>query len=159
VPSGRGFIALLEAFRGAGGTAPGEIVARLLEEHQAGNAVSLAKLVYTGQIFGFEWRYKLWIPMFQFDADTLALMPGAQRVRSSLPPLWSEWLLAFWFAAPNDQLDGRRPVDLLESDLDAVLLAAGQVHWSPVSPGRARGLPFASELHATPYGVEQTSLF
>jgi hypothetical protein len=74
----RGFVALLEAFRTTGGTAPG-----------------LANLIHTGQVFGFEWCASLWIPMFQFAADDLALKPGAQRVRAELPPLWSGWQLAF----------------------------------------------------------------
>jgi len=71
-PSGRGFIALLEAFRESGGTAPGEIVGRLLEEEHVGHAVSLGELICTGKVFGFEWRDSLWIPMFQFDGDDLA---------------------------------------------------------------------------------------
>jgi hypothetical protein len=124
VPSGRGFIALLEAFRATGGTAPGEIVGRLLEEHQIGNAVSLAKLIYTGQAFGFEWRDSLWIPMFQFDANDLALKTSAQSVRAELPSLWSGWHVASWFAAPNARLDGRSPVDRLDSDLEAVVQSA-----------------------------------
>jgi hypothetical protein len=124
VPSGRGFIALLEAFRATGGTAPGEIVGRLLEEHQVGNAVSLAKLIYTGQAFGFEWRDSLWIPMFQFDANDLALKGSAQSVRAELPSLWSGWQVASWFAGPNARLDAHSPADRLDSDLEAVLQAA-----------------------------------
>lgn len=124
VPGCCGFIALLEAFRATGGTAPGEIVVRLLEEHQVGKAISLAKLIYTGQAFGFEWRDSLWIPMFQFDADDLALKPGAQSVRAELPSPWSGWMLASWFAGPNARLDGRSPADVLDSDLDAVMRAA-----------------------------------
>jgi hypothetical protein len=123
-PSGSGFIALLEAFRPTGGTAPGEIVARLLEEHRAGNAVTLARLVDAGQIFGFEWRASFWIPMFQFDAGDLALKASAQRVRAELPPPWSGWTLASWFAGSNARLGGRRPADLLETDLEAVMQAA-----------------------------------
>ena len=126
-PSGRDFIALLEAFRATGGTATGEIVARLLEEHQVGNAVSLAKLIYTGQVFSFEWRAKQWIPMFQLD-EYLALKVGAQRVRSELPSLWSGWALAVWFAAPNTRLAGSSPADMLDSDINAVLHAAQSVH-------------------------------
>ena len=122
-PSGIGFIALLEAFRPTGGTAPGEIVDQLLNEHQVGFAVSLAGLIHTGQVFGFEWRTNLWIPMFQFDADNLTLKEGPQRVRSELPPLWSGWMQASWFATPNARLDGRSPVDILDSDIDAVLWA------------------------------------
>ena len=124
VPSGRGFIALLEAFRATGGTAPGEIVGRLLEEHQVGNAVSLAKLIYTGQAFGFEWRDSLWIPMFQFDANDLALKASAQNVRAELPSLWSGWQVASWFAAPSARLDGHNPADRLDRDLEAVVQAA-----------------------------------
>lgn len=124
VPSGQGFVALLEAFRATGGTAPGDIVARLLEDHQVGDVVSLAKLIYSGQVFGFEWRADFWIPMFQFDADDLVLNAGAQRVRAALPPLWSGWALASWFAGPNAWLDGRSPADMLDSDLEAVIRAA-----------------------------------
>ncbi len=62
-PCGRSFIGLLAAFRATGGTAPVAIVGQLLEEHQVGSAVSLAKLIYIGQAFGFEWRDSLWLPM------------------------------------------------------------------------------------------------
>lgn len=124
VPCGRGFIALLEAFRGTGGTAPCEIMGRLLEEHQVGNAVSLTKLIYTGQVFGFEWRATVWIPMFQFDTDDLALKSGPRRVRAALPSQWSGWTVASWFAAPNARLDDRSPADMLESGFDAVLGSA-----------------------------------
>jgi len=123
-PSGRGFIALLEAFRATGGTAPGEIVARLLEERQVGAAPRLAQLAESGQIFGLEWRSSLWIPMFQFKADDLALKPASQSVREELPSWWSGWDLACWFAQGNEGLDGRRPVDLLDTELAAVLRAA-----------------------------------
>jgi hypothetical protein len=122
--SGRGFIALLEAFRMTGGIAPGDVVGGLLEDHQAGDSVSLAKLIFTGQAFGFDWRENLWIPMFQFNADDLALKVGAQSVRAALPALWSGWLVAAWFAAPNALLEGRRPADMLDSDLETVTRAA-----------------------------------
>jgi hypothetical protein len=127
-PSGRGFIALLEGFRSTGGTAPGEIVGRLLEEHQVANAVSLAKLVYTDQVFGFEWRAKLWIPMFQFDAENLSLKATAQRVRSALPSPWHGWILASWFATPSAALDGCSPANMLDSDFDAVMRTASLAH-------------------------------
>jgi hypothetical protein len=142
-PNGRGFIALLEAFRATGGTAPGEIVARLLEEHQGGHdggrAGSLAKQIYTGQVFGFEWRAKLWIPMFQFGADDLALKPGVQRVRAELASLGSGWAVASWFAEPNPQLDGRSPVDRVDLDFDAVMRAAQSLQRTDVfAPSRVR---------------------
>jgi hypothetical protein len=124
LPSGCGFIALLEGFRATGGIAPGEVVARLLEEHRAGDVVSLAKLICTGQVFGCEWCASLWIPMFQFEVHNLALKAGVQRVRAELPSLWSGWTLACWFAAPNSRLGGSSPADRLDTDFEAVMRAA-----------------------------------
>jgi hypothetical protein len=124
IPSGQGFVGLLQAFRATGGTGPDEVVSRLLEEHQIGNTASLAKLIYTGQVFGFEWRANLWIPMFQFHAGDLALNASAQRVRAELPQPWSGWALASWFASPNAWLDASSPADSLDSDFEAVMHAA-----------------------------------
>jgi len=123
-PSGSAFIALLECFRASGGTAPGEIVGRLLEEHRIGDATSLAQLVHSGRVFGFAWRASLWIPMFQFDADDLSLRSDVQQVRAALPPLWSGWDVATWFATPNARLDDHCPVHQMNLDPDAVLQAA-----------------------------------
>lgn len=123
-PSRHGFVTLLEAFRSSGGTAPGEIVGRLLADHCVGEAVSLAKLVHSGQVFGFEWRCSLWIPMFQFNPDDLSIVVASQTVRAELPELWSGWTVAMWFATGNAQLDGRRPVELLGSDFADVFRAA-----------------------------------
>ena len=149
VPSGRGFIALLEAFRATGGTAPADVLARLLEEYQLGRACSLTKLaqlvklVHSGQVFGFEWRSSLWIPMFQFEAQDLALKAEAQEVRAALPQLWSGWAVASWFAGANAYLAQGRPVDVLASDLEAVLRAASAVQsvggFIPVHGRRAEG--------------------
>lgn len=126
-PSGAGFMALLEAFRATGGTVPGHIVARLLGEHRVGDAVSLARLVFTGEMFGFGWRGSLWVPMFQFDPGDLSVRPGPQQVRAELPQDWPGWALASWFAAPNAHLGGRRPTDSLESDLVGAVRAARAV--------------------------------
>jgi hypothetical protein len=133
-PSGRGFIALLEAFRASGGTAPGEIVGRLLEAHQMGDAVSLARLVRSGEVFGFEWRGNLWIPMFQFDANDLSVRRGPQRVRAALPESCQGWAQAAWFATPNTWLHEERPVDLLPLDLGAVIDAAARAPSLPSFP-------------------------
>jgi hypothetical protein len=137
LPGGRNFIALLQAFRSTGGTAPGEILGPLLEEHRLGEAVSLAKLVFTGQIFGFDWRGSLWVPMFQFDPLDLSPSRPVQQVRAALPALWPQWTVAAWFADPNARLDGRRPADAMTHDQTAVRAAAqamqrrGRVHMLP----------------------------
>jgi hypothetical protein len=118
------FIELLEAFRATGGMAPGAMVARLLEEHQGGQAFSLAKRVSTRELFGFDWRSNFWVPMFQFSGDDMAVKAQPQQVRAALPSEWSGWAVACWFAAANTHLEGRRPVDALNLQCDAVLHAA-----------------------------------
>jgi hypothetical protein len=148
-PNARGFVALLEAFRATGGTAPGEIVGRLLDEHQVGHAGSLARLVDTGQVFGFEWRASLWIPMFQFNPDDLALKAGAQRARAELPPQWSGWRVASWFVAPSARLDGRCPADVLDLHLESVLQVARALHpHEGLQPSSAAGRSRQDAVHA-----------
>ncbi len=130
-PSGHDFIALLAAFRASGGTAPGAIVAHLLEDRHAGAVPGLAELIYSEQVFGFAWRAGLWIPMFQFRAGDLSIQTGPQEVRAALPRTSSGWRVAAWFASPNDRLHGARPVDLIDEDLNAVLGAARSWHAPP----------------------------
>ncbi len=124
VPSGRGFVALLEAFRATGGTVPAVIVGRLLNAHQVCATGGLHQLIATRQVIGFDWRANFWIPMFQFDEKDLTLKVGAQRVRAELPPGRTPWTLATWFASSNARLNGARPADVLDSDLQAVVRAA-----------------------------------
>jgi len=123
-PSSAGFAALLGVYRSSGGSARGDDLARLLEEHHRGDYVSLARLIGTGAVFGFEWRQTLWIPMFQFDPRDLAVKPGLRQTSWSLAADFDGWALAAWFASGNTWLGGHRPLDLLESDLPAVLDAA-----------------------------------
>lgn len=121
---GRGFITLLEAFRATGGTAPAPILAHLLDQHQASTVVSLAKLVYSGKNFCFQWRGNDWIPMFQFNSYDLTLKADAQQVRKDLPSSLMGWALAYWFATPNQCLDGQSPANVLDADVKSVLRAA-----------------------------------
>jgi hypothetical protein len=123
-PSADAFLALLEAFRSTGGCSPAAMVNRLLAEHPVGDAVSVAKLILTRQLFGFEWRANLWIPMFQFRLDDLSLRAKPQQVRAVLPSEWSGWMLAAWFAGRNRRLSGSSPVDVLDIDFNAVVQAA-----------------------------------
>lgn len=123
-PSSAGFAALLSAYRSSGGTARGDDLARLLADHHRGDYVSLARLIVAGDVFGFEWRQTLWIPMFQFDARDLAIKQGARQVLAELTADFDGWALAAWFANGNTWLGGHRPVDLLDRDLPAVLDAA-----------------------------------
>lgn len=141
VPKGRGSIALLESIRATGGTAPDEVLSRLLDERRAGNALSLVKLVQIGQVFGFEWRGSVWMPMFQFEGTDFAVKFGAQRARAALPVQWLGWTVASWFATTIAKLRGCTPADALDSNFDAVLQLAHsfsphQAGGHAVVPGR-----------------------
>ena len=124
LPTRRGFAALLAAFRATGGTARGDDVARLLEDHGLGDFIGLAKLIANGAVFGFEWRGVLWIPMFQFELRDLSVKPATQQVLAELGTGFDGWSRAAWFARPNSYLNFQTPVDLLASRLPDVLEAA-----------------------------------
>jgi len=124
LPSDRDFFAMRGAYRASGGTARGDDLARLLEDHRRGDRVSLARLVVSGEIFGFEWRRLFWVPMFQFEPRDLSLKRGPRQVLAELASEFDGWTLAIWFSQPNCWLNERRPVDVLDSNLPAVLGAA-----------------------------------
>lgn len=124
LPTRRGFAALLSSYRASGGTARGDDVARLLEDHGLGNFMGLARLIATSEVFGFEWRSTIWIPMFQFNLHDLSVRPSAGKVLAELGAGFDGWARAAWFAQPNSWLQRRKPVDLMSSALPEVLTAA-----------------------------------
>ena len=123
-PTSSGFAALLAAYRSSGGTARGDDLSRLLQDRVRGGCVSLAKHMACGDVFGFEWRRTLWVPMFQFDLRDLSVTTEPRQVLHELANKFDGWTLATWFAQGNSWLDGRRPVDVLGVDLPTVLNAA-----------------------------------
>ncbi|MEO8807568.1 MAG: hypothetical protein ABI433_15920 [Burkholderiaceae bacterium] len=99
-------------------------MARLLEDHGLGNFIGLARLIANGDVFGFEWRGVMWIPMFQFELRDLSVKPATHQVLAELGSGFDDWSCATWFARPNPCLNFRIPVDLLAADLPGVLQAA-----------------------------------
>lgn len=120
----REFRALCSAYRNSGGMLRGDDLARLLEDHRCGDFVSLARFITRHEIFAFDWRDSVWVPMFQFDLRDLSIRPVPQRVLAELGGVFDGWGLASWFAQPNAWLRGARPVDLLDTDPAHVLRAA-----------------------------------
>ncbi|MGJ7498001.1 hypothetical protein ACSFA8_23405 [Variovorax sp. RT4R15] len=124
LPSDRAFVAMLARYRATGGTVRGGDLVRLLEDRRRGDSVSLATLLVAGEIFSFEWRGIVWIPMFQFELSDLSVKPAPRQVLAELVTVFDGWTLAIWFAQPNPWLNDRSPVDLLGSNLSGVLEAA-----------------------------------
>lgn len=124
VPSDRDFIAMRTAYRASGGIACGDDLARLLEDHQRGDFISLAKLIVAGDVFGFDRHHTFWVPMFQFELHDLSVKPASRQVLAELGSAFDGWSLATWFVRANCWLNGQRPVDLLDSNRPSVLEAA-----------------------------------
>jgi hypothetical protein len=123
LPCESGFAAMLGAFKPSGGIARGDDVASLLEQRGRGDFVTLARLIVSAQLLGFEWQHTFWIPMFQLDAGEYSIKPGPRQVMAELGGR-DGWTRARWFASPNSWLHGGTPVDLLDSRLPDVLSAA-----------------------------------
>ena len=115
---------LRSAFRASGGLARGDDLGRLLENQHGGDFVTLADLIGSHDVFGFEWRAMLWVPMFQFELCDLSLKRCSRMVLAELSAVFDRWMLALWFAEPNSWLSDRRPVDVLDANLPSVLRAA-----------------------------------
>lgn len=124
LPSSHGFAAMLLAYKTTGGTLRGDDLSRLLEQRQKGAHVSLAKLIVSREIFSFEWNYNAWVPMFQFEPGDMSVRQGTRQVLAELASFRHGWGLASWFIEPNPHLKGRLPVNLMSSELPAVIDAA-----------------------------------
>jgi hypothetical protein len=123
-PTDAGLAAMRSAYRATGGVACGDDLTRLASVYPHLEVAYLARRVAAGEVFGFNWRHSLWIPMFQFDLRDLSIRTGPRRVIEVLAPTLDGWTMAAWFIRANARLNERRPVDLLDSDLEAVLDAA-----------------------------------
>lgn len=123
-PTDAGLAAMRAAYRASGGVACGDDLARLADLYANVDVTLLARRVVAGRVFGFHWRQSFWIPMFQFDLRDLSIRTAPRRVVDVLAPAWDGWTMASWFARANARLNERRPVDLLDVDLEAVVAAA-----------------------------------
>jgi hypothetical protein len=76
-----------------------------------------------GRIFSVSHHGTTYYPAFQFDAQGRP-RPVIAEIMPTLGSKSSDWELALWFTSNTGWLDGQRPVDLLETDSEAVAEAA-----------------------------------
>jgi hypothetical protein len=76
-----------------------------------------------GSLFALTHQDATYVPGFQLDEKGHP-RPAVAQVIELLGDTTSEWGLALWFAAANGWLDGKRPVDLLDSAPEDVIEAA-----------------------------------
>jgi hypothetical protein len=122
-PSSASFVAMLHAYRATGGTAHGEKLAHVLQHHGLHELMSLSRLISKGKVFSFVWRKNYWVPMFQFERNTLIPLPGLQPVIAELGKMQDDWSRSVWFTQPHAQLGYQKPVDLIGTHPATVLHA------------------------------------
>jgi len=96
----------------------------VLHGGEGAEAATSGRLLVSHGVFSFEWQAAHWVPMFQFDLRDMSVKPRPRRVVAELAEVFDGWALATWFVHPNSWLHGRRPVELLDTHLEAVLEAA-----------------------------------
>ncbi len=79
-----------------------------------------------GRIFGVSVQGETRFPAFQFDSEGRPREIISQIFKDLSKGGPTEWQVALWFTRANGWLGGRRPVDLLDSEPDALKEAAWQ---------------------------------
>lgn len=98
-------------------------VGELLGSTAQNKAAMANRYKHEGKIFAVSHRGADHYPAFQFqDGDAL---PVVGEIISRFEGVSSSsWQMALWFASPSGWLDGRRPMDVVEDEPEAVLEAA-----------------------------------
>ena len=100
-------------------------VASLAESQEENAAAIAARWRDTGRIFAVPVAGSTRFPGFQI-ADGRPI-PVVARVLDVVGERMSSWSLALWFTGPNSWLGGVRPVDVLTTGPDEVVVAAGKL--------------------------------
>lgn len=98
-------------------------VADLAGSRAANKAALAHRWRQEGRVFSVPHRGVSYFPGFQFDEEGQPIPVIAEVIRR-LGSRSTEWGMALWFTANNGWLGGRRPVDLLREDPQAVETAA-----------------------------------
>ena len=116
--------AMVQVYERSGGLARSDEVLFMLRRRTSQPLSTLARWIVDQRVVSFEWQAQRFLPMFQFDLADMAIQPGTAAVLAELAGTFDDWELAAWFAEPSAWLQGRIPVDVLESDMKAVAGAA-----------------------------------
>jgi hypothetical protein len=123
-PSDEGFISMLDKYRATGGIANANELTQRPLIGKNGDINALAKQIFMGEVFSFEWQGKFWIPLFQFNPKELTSRQCVRQVLGELTNVFDGWTMAAWFVQANAWLEHKKPIDLLDCGLSSVLHAA-----------------------------------
>ena len=118
------FVSMLPAFRATGGLATGDEVGAKLERLQHDGMSKLARSVAAGELICFDWHNSIWLPMFQFDPQTLEMTAVVHQIFCELSGSMDGWEVTQWFARPHAALGNAMPIERLDISLEALLNAA-----------------------------------
>lgn len=113
-------------FRRCGGLATGDEIARRMRRSCNQPVSQLAHWIVDHAVVSFEWLGERFVPLFQFDPDTMTPRRGVAELVGTLAEQYDEWDCAMWFACPNPTLDGAVPADLIERDSALALRTWGR---------------------------------
>jgi hypothetical protein len=120
----RQFATMERAYARHGGVVGSDEAAWLLRRH-AGQPISvLARWIVERRVVSFTWQARLRVPLFQFTPCEMSLRAGVAEAARALGARSDDWAIALWFAQPNEWLEERAPVDVIELDPEAVARAA-----------------------------------
>lgn len=85
-----------------------------------------------GRLLAVEHHGTVYYPGFQFDSSGKPRHEIADVLRHLSSPDVTPWQQALWFTSANGWLGGRRPVDLLDDERDAIIAAAKDALREPV---------------------------
>lgn len=100
-------------------------LARIRGSSTSNPHVTTGRWLASGAIFAIETPQGRVFPAFQFQDGRPRPIIG--RILQALAGSLQGWEVLLWFTGSDGYLDGRRPVDLLDSDPDEVVFAAAQV--------------------------------
>lgn len=118
------FIGMLESYRSSGGLARAQEVFTLFKSRSNLGVETLARWMAQRTVLSVEWHADVWLPLFQFEREHMALKPALEPVLAALNPVFTPWELAHWCAQPHRWLHGDSPANTLDRDATQVLRAA-----------------------------------
>jgi hypothetical protein len=118
------FIDMLDSYRNSGGLARLQEIFALFKSRSDMGAITLAHAMAQRTVLSLEWHADVWVPLFQFELQNMAVKSALAPVLAVLNPVCTPWELAQWCAQPHILLDGQSPADALDAGATQVLRAA-----------------------------------
>jgi hypothetical protein len=118
------FIGMLDAYRNSGGLARAQEVFTLFKARSDMDVMTLAHSIAQRAVLSLEWHADVWVPLFQFELQHMAVKRALAPVLAVLNPMCTPWELAHWCAQPHRLLDGQSPASALDAGANQVLRAA-----------------------------------